>query len=56
MEIKLKTLGEIVLPTHLLNLHIKKYSNILQSVKILIFLNASIVLLKNNRFEASARN
>ena len=62
---KLKTLCEIMLPTDLPNLYIKKYSNLLQlrPERVMIFLYGTTVSLiklllriKISRFEASAQN
>ena len=41
----MKTLSEIVLPTDLPNLYIKKYSNLLQPVRVMVFLYATTVSL-----------
>ena len=41
----MKTLSEIVLPTDLPNWYIKKYSNLLQPVRVMAFLYATTVLL-----------
>ena len=41
----MKTLSEIVLPTDLPNLYIKKYSNPLQPVRVKVFLYATSVSL-----------
>ena len=41
----LKTLIEIVLPTDLSNLSIKKYSNLIQPVRVMVFLYATTVSL-----------
>ena len=58
--INLKTLGGIVLTNDLLNLYIKKSNNLLQPVRVMIFLNTTTVSLRKlilhqeqkNRFEA----
>ena len=41
----MKTLSEIVLPAWLPNLYIKKYSNPLQPVRVMVFLHATTVSL-----------
>ena len=41
----MKTLSEIVLPTDLPDLYIRKYGNLLQSVRVMVFLYATKVLL-----------
>ena len=42
----MKTVSEIVLPACLPNMYIKKYSNLLQSARVMVFLYATAVALK----------
>ena len=41
----MKTLSKIVLPSDLSNWYIKKYTNLLQPVRVMVFLSATTVLL-----------